>query len=101
MASLKNKSALTTLCGIGSNVVRPFPKLNGDNSTITQQIKAKFESTFGVDQTNRTPKQWHGLVRTYGLEVVSELEGMSTCEILKRCNESFTTSVKRSLKARH
>jgi hypothetical protein len=73
-------------------------RINGDESTVTPDIKLQFEGAFGVDQANRTPAQWTKLVRTYGIEAVIQVESMTMQEVVSRCTESFSKSLRRSLK---
>lgn len=84
---------------VDTTALRSLPnKQMGDESTITPEIQAKFEAAFGIDQNSRTPAQWRNLVKTYGLDTVVQQEGMTQEQVTNRCAESFSTSLRRSLK---
>jgi len=94
---IKDTSVLRALSGdnIHGSVLE---KQIGDDSTITPEIRAKFESVFGIDQNSRTPAQWRNLVKTYGIEAVIQQESMAMEEVTNRCTESFSASLRRALK---
>lgn len=63
-----------------------------------QEVRAKFESAYGLDSMSRTPEQWRHLVKVYGIGTVSEKENMTIEEVTSHCHEPYRDYLKRQFK---
>jgi len=68
-----------------------------DNPKLMHDTKKRFESAFGVNQTNRTRLQWERLVKVYGAEMVAKKEGMTIEEVTRKTKETYKMKVLRAL----
>lgn len=87
-----------------NNLLKPFERVIISQKVLakhanTPEVRQQYEKAFGVNQKNRTVKQWNNLVRVYGLETVAKVEGMSENQVKLKC-KSFTEQVKENFKAK-
>ena len=81
--------------------VKAFKKIEKtllSNPKMMIEQQAKFEKSFGKDQSTRTRTQWNNLVRVYGLKIVCEKEGMTEAEVNLKCTETFDDRVKKMVR---
>lgn len=62
------------------------------------EMKAIYEKYFGVNRADRSPEQWRALVKVYGMTTVCSLEGMTTEEVGREMNKTFSQHLKQQLK---
>ena len=82
--------------------LKPFERVVISQKVLAQhrsspEVRAEYEKAFGVNQKNRTAKQWNNLVRVYGLETVAKVENMTEDKVKMKC-KSFSEQIKEEFK---